>query len=604
MATEVISKGKVKLHLEDTANLYAPTLLRFARSELNGRFGLAAPYRVEAADLPDAYFEKVTISLKSKGRQRGCMGARGLTLAQAITSACDAVLKDKRFGGPLVAAELPYTRIELWIQYASEIIDNSSISTVQDNFTLGADGIELRHAPYASFYVPSVPITSRISSHRRLLEKLSEKANLPADAWQSPRTILKRTRWLHLVESTESETGACRFFRMRSQRHESLNASAVERASQGIARRLMAMQRADGSYNYYYDALRDEMNNESFSMVRMGCAAYAMSWASQGLQDPFLRAEVKESATRGVGFLLTFASPFRNSKGGLFISEGTSAGQRQRGKLGATALTLLALQFADLGERFSVERELLLQTILAMQNDADGSFQCFTHMENSETTNHNFYPGEALLALCREARAGRSMELHRAIERAFPFYYRHFTNSPETSFVLWQADAWRLFHEQRGAQPFSASVSEAAQRSESSNQIYADFVFKQADWVCKFQYTPDNAPAHDHVGSFRSPPHQGFTSTLTEALIRACGLAFDLNLKERVGRYRRAAILGLSNLLRLQIKEEESYLFPRAELAVGGVPTSLTSFKLRSDCDAHALTAFLAALETPVLFEE
>jgi len=54
---------------------------------------------------------------------------------------------------------------------------------------------------------------------------------------------------------------------------------------------------------------------------------------------------------------------------------------------------------------------------------------------------------------------------------------------------------------------------------------------------------------------------------------------------------------------RLQVKESETYMFQKPGFAIGGITSNLGSFKLRNDRDQHAITAFIAAIESPSLFK-
>jgi hypothetical protein len=59
----------------------------------------------------------------------------------------------------------------------------------------------------------------------------------------------------------------------------------------------------------------------------------------------------------------------------------------------------------------------------------------------------------------------------------------------------------------------------------------------------------------------------------------------------------------LNFILKLQIPGELSGVFPRPELAIGGFTEGMNSFLIRNDFDQHFITAALAALRAPSLFE-
>lgn len=367
--------------------------------------------------------------------------------------------------------------------------------------------------------------------------------------------------------------------------------------ARACVRHLLVQQRRDGRYNYRYDARRDAVDNSNYNLVRHAGCAWSMAWASAAL-EPDLAVPAAASAERALRHLLSLARPLPGPSHGLFIPLGQEGRLQTRGKLGAVALTLLAMQLGPLQSTFAGERRRLLATVLALQGE-DGSFQCWVHRPNDGDTNHDYYPGEALLACCHEARRSVDPAPLHALIRAFPFYREHFRQRPATAFLLWQTDAWRLFYETLTGLPGHRRPSGLAAPRE-----YADFVFEQADWLLPLQHTPERAPVAWAGGFSTEGPPGAASATYTEAMVRACGLAHRVGDTARFERYRRSARLGLAFLQRLQLGAEQASRCPRPELALGGVAGQPGSFQLRNDRAQHVLTACLAALETPELFEQ
>ncbi len=569
-------------------------LMRLARHELNEQYGILDTLLDEELYDWNVTFDKVNITLRCKGRIRASQSGKGKTLPEAVKAAIGRAVKDRRFGWPLVAAEVPYTYIELWLQLGSERIDNSSLASIKKELSLGVDGVELRNGEHYAYYKPSVAITSNISTHERLLRKLCGKAKLPSDEWRNLATTIRRTRWVHYVE-TMNGNGHLQLYRLRKRVPKPVNRENLEDSVRMAAKRLMTSQRADGTYNYIYDAYKDEMDNEQFNMVRLAGCTYAIACAASSVKEPELAAQLEASAERALTFLFSRARPISNEVDGSFIAESNTRLGKKRGKLGTIALTLLALQFGRFPIVYSKERQHLVRAILSMQNE-NGSFQCYVHKPNNENTNQNFFPGEALLALCHEAKRDGDPSFLQAIYRAFPYYREHYRKHPSTAFILWQSDAWRLFHEI----VFEATSGLGEEIFSTAQQLeFAHFVFEQIDWLLKFQYIPENSPFEDYIGGFPYPKRPRYsTGTYTEAIIRACGLAYKLGYAEKFEQYRVAALYGLRFLFRLQISLDETFLFKRPELAIGGITSHLTSFSIRSDYDQHAITAYLAALAT------
>jgi AMMECR1 domain-containing protein len=537
----------------------AGRLLDFAREALAR--ALAAP--TESPPRSSGPYT-VNITLYTDGALRASQSGRGPSLDEAVSAAAWRAARDERFGARLAADDVPALRLDLWIRRGSEPLTDPS------RLELGLDGIELTLDGHSAYYKPSVALTSAVADHERLLRKLAKKAGLPPDAWRSAR--LARTSWDHFVAAPGGVVLPLR--RLRPLEAPVVDAAAVEQAARAAAARLLAVQDADGLYLYRYQPLKNrELPGPSNSVRQAGCA-HGIAWAAAREHD----AALAQSANRAIAFLLRRAVPLPG--GGTFIAEPDG-----RGKLGAIALTLLALTHGEPGGAFERERRELVRAALSLQ-EPSGAFRCYIDSAGPEADGNaqNFFPGEALVALGHEARRG-DRECGDAVQRAFGWYRDHFRAAPSTAFVLWQCDAWRL-------------VSEGPEgRAE-----HAEFVFELVDWLLRLQL--DEA-AGDHAGGFadagRRPNFS--TATYTEAVIRAYGVARRLGDPERARRYHRSARLGLGFVLRLQIAPQTAVLFPDPRRAVGGTTRDLADFTIRSDYDQHTLTACLAALEHPALLE-
>lgn len=567
----------------------ATILLRYARQQLFVQFGLKAENTISTpTELDTIEFQKLNITLRRKGVLRASMSGKGATITEAVSKAIHNCVNDKRFlGTAIVASELDKIHIELWVQFDNERLDNTNIQEMKQQFDLGVHGIDIRRDNHYAYYKPSVALTSNVQRLERLLEKLCKKAKLNPSDWKKADAIIHRTHWLHYIEPIHGTKEAGSLLRLRSHRQNVINADTISKALSLTTRRLCASQRADGSYNYIYDAYKDTFDNEKFNMVRMAGCAYAVARVatSEFLQD--IQPIAETSADKAIRYLLALSHPINVSSDEIFIADGTTRKKSQQGKLGTLALTLLALQFGNFRQRFTEQRKQLVNSILSLQN-ADGSFQCYIPNQADPIKGQNFFPGETLLALGHEFQNTQNERILEAITKAFPYYQKYFQTNPATAFPPWQIDAWRVFHE----------IQQTRQNEETTP--YAEFIFSMVEWLLQYQYTEANSPSNDYIGGFTvgSLPRIS-TIVYVEAIIRACHLAEQLGLEEKRNRYRHAARLGLAFSLQLQLKEEESFLFAQPELAIGGMTPNLLSFQIRNDHDQHAMTAFIAALETP-----
>lgn len=117
---------------------------------------------------------------------RGCIGRITTTQPLYKTVALvteDAALHDPRFN-PVEQTELPNISIQV-----SVLSQPRSIKSYK-NIRLGTDGVILYHQGSSALFLPEVA-TEFHWTRDQMLQQLSEKAGLPADAWQDTKTEFK-----------------------------------------------------------------------------------------------------------------------------------------------------------------------------------------------------------------------------------------------------------------------------------------------------------------------------------------------------------------------------------------------------------------------------
>lgn len=369
--------------------------------------------------------------------------------------------------------------------------------------------------------------------------------------------------------------------------------SAAVRARAGLAGdRLLAVQGNDGYFLYKFHPVSGGLKSGPGNLVRQAGCAYALGRAADRATEPDRRGILAAGAGRAIDVLL---GRLVMDTGTLFIAELPRAGTPVRGKLGTMALSLAALQSSSLADRYQADRQRLAEAVLSWQRP-DGSFRCRTDSLSvaDDGTGQDYFPGEALMALAVEMRAG-SPEAQCAMAAALSWYRARFRSQPTTAFVPWQIEAWRLYAEwsMYGEVP---AVPNALECSE--------FVFEMADWLLQFQVGPPGC-SPGLAGGYAQPGRMPgvSTSTYTEAIIRAFSLAQQFADGGRADRYREASLLGLNFMCRLQILADAARVFRDPVRTVGGTTASLSDLTMRCDYDQHALTAYLAALETGGLLE-
>ncbi len=170
----------------------AERLLAFVRgiirSEVNGD---AAPAR--PPDLPDRPHGGAFVTLKKRGRLRGCMGTFTpcAALADTLESAARSAARDPRFRAcPVGADELADCRIDVSILSAPERTDRPAALEV------GRHGIWIRRGAASGCFLPQAATEHRWTAEEFLANCCAMKAGLAPGAWQDPRTEV----WLFTAE--------------------------------------------------------------------------------------------------------------------------------------------------------------------------------------------------------------------------------------------------------------------------------------------------------------------------------------------------------------------------------------------------------------------
>lgn len=368
-----------------------------------------------------------------------------------------------------------------------------------------------------------------------------------------------------------------------------LTAEQIRDAVKSCVAHLVSLVRPDGSFVYRYRPEQDT-TEDRVHLVRFAGCAYALARAeAAGIAGD---VAVRESAVSALDFLLghleTRPAPGRGLATRTFIAEPAPRGSRA--KLGAAALTALALQF-PVGDGYSGVYRSLIATLVGAQH-SNGKFSCDLAGGEERPNAQEYFPGETLLALTRHVEKNPSQGVAGTIGAALGFYRGWFAHRPTTAFVVWQAEAWTRVA-LRGLRTGEISPVDPSEA--------AAFVFEQLDWLLGFQHGLGSMPLR-HVGGFVAPsaPTSG-TAAYVEALTAGCLAAQALGDEFRAIRYRRAAVAGLGFLLRLQLTESRARGFPRPRRSEGGMPHSFDRADIRCDADQHFITCGLAVLDASLL---
>jgi len=517
---------------------------------------------------------RVNVTLRTSGMLRGSMSGCGDTFREQLLDAVYRSSRDSRFTGSIVTSDIHNVSVEVWLQLSADTIPLEQREN-PDAIHLGQDGVDVEQGTASAYYKPSVALTSHFTTPQDMFSALCKKANLPPDAWKMADCRLRRSSWIHLCE-----TPGGKFIELNALRVNKSPAITLETMVEWAERCVSYFkenQYTDGSFCYLYRPFSNSERRGATNPVRESGCAYAMAEAAS---SPHLSYDPNTvmSAKRAIAAILRRSIQLET--GGSYIAD--SLAKTANGKLGTTALALLALLTPEFRESHNHEIDKLLIGIKSAQMN-NGLFEGGFGQRDTSVSEINFFPGQALLALVKRAEQG-DVSCRDIYRRSFVPHRDHFRKSPATAFVGWQADVWTR-----------AALLD-------SNHEYAEFVFEQIDWLLQFQLHPDSDHLSSGGFSWNGKPPQYSSIVYTEAVARGVDLAYRLG-DSRWTRYKEAFQAGIRFCSRLRLTEEQSIFFPHPTRAIGGMALSLSDFEVRSDVVQHTITLALAVLERPVLFD-
>jgi hypothetical protein len=267
------------------------------------------------------------------------------------------------------------------------------------------------------------------------------------------------------------------------------------------------------------------------------------------------------------------------------VAQGACVPEYGVASLGSAALSAIAAleyQRSTHDVQFEKQANALLEFIITMQT-RDGDFRHFFSLQDQRVDllgKTMFYSEEAALALVLGYKVFKNAAYLKAAERALDFLtqdkYRFFLG-----WFIYGADHWTCI---------------AAQEAwpELKEPHYLEFCRGYAAFLRKLQYEPGEWD-QDFVG------HYGFSALLVPQAGAAAGFTEALISTYELGRYHgvydarilRQIELGLSALLREQLRPDNSYLVKVPERALGGFRRSLVESDIRIDFTQHAMSALI-----------
>lgn len=180
-----------KNETSEEENVFSPKeqeeLLGIARATVESyvRTGKAPAFAPASAALKQPLGTFVT--LKKNGQLRGCIGrfdASGPLYKTVQQMAVSAATQDPRFT-PVRAGELPQMEYEISVLSPLRKVPNA------DAIVLGKHGVTISKGFHYGVFLPQVATETGWSKEEFLSELCSQKAGLPRDCWEDPKTTLQ-----------------------------------------------------------------------------------------------------------------------------------------------------------------------------------------------------------------------------------------------------------------------------------------------------------------------------------------------------------------------------------------------------------------------------
>ncbi|MBK8480506.1 MAG: hypothetical protein IPL40_04955 [Proteobacteria bacterium] len=354
--------------------------------------------------------------------------------------------------------------------------------------------------------------------------------------------------------------------------------SAARSASDYIVRQL----RPDGRFQYVYDPLSDRFADDSgYNLTRHAGTTWFLVLAAQRFGDQRLA----EAASRALGYLAAKGVPAPCRQGLACVGDADEVG------LGASSLSLVALaehEHATGDRQHARLLDRLIEAVLRAQRP-NGDF---CHVYRPRLRRYDcgpvrlYYSGEAALALAKAAavRPARRPVIVAALRRALDYLvdeqYDYFLGQ----FLLGE-DHWTCIAAE-AAWPF---VREAR---------HLTFCRELAAFGRRAQLSAADPSLADLRGSFGVTPfvlpHNTPVGSRTEANVATARLARRWGQEDAL--LRRTVLEALRYLVDQQQRSSGGYLWPRPELALGGITQTPVRSEIRIDYVQHAGMALLRAL--------
>jgi len=333
---------------------------------------------------------------------------------------------------------------------------------------------------------------------------------------------------------------------------------------------LVSVTNEDGSFVYEYNASHD-WESSSYNMLRHAGTIYSMLHLFDTIKDEKLLS----ASERAIEYLLSFSVEYDNASCIVYDDEI---------KLGGNALVVIALsEYTKVtnDNKYLIIMQDLTKYIKQSQKDS-GEFISKRYYSTGLTSDFvsQYYPGEALLALCRLYSLDSNETWLDVAEKGAKYLIN--VRDADVSTIDLIHDHWLLI-----------ALNELYRYR--PNQLYLNQSMRIAESIMYAQRDGGNREAEypEWLGSYYTPPRSTPTACRSEGLIAAYHLAVDFGDSDTALRILNATKLGVGFQLRTQFTSDNVADLPDPQRAIGGFYESLTCYDIRIDYVQHNICSIL-----------
>lgn len=331
-----------------------------------------------------------------------------------------------------------------------------------------------------------------------------------------------------------------------------------------------------GKFVYIYNPEYSDVPNK-YNILRHAGTTYSMLETYEMMPDKGLMTAIK----RAIKYLLTKVEDTTiNGKSAQVVVEKDSA------KLGGNGLSVVALaKYTELtGDKQYLPLMQNMATWMGELQDETGKFaihkQIFSTGEDSGFVSH-YYPGEAILALCRLYQLDKDEKWLDLAENEATYLITE--RDVEANLDTIAHDHWLLY-----------ALNDLYR--ERPKDIYLKHSFFIAEAIMKAQRLDTNKFKPEWIGSFDSHSYPASTPAAcrSEGLGAAYRLANDHGHHEEAATYKKAMETAIKFQLYLQLKPESVMYYRNKRFCLGAIHPSLNKYELRNDYTQHNISSFIS----------